>query len=219
MSGRSTRGEGWDKPRTPSWVYALVGILLTLVVVLAIVIFMLLGNGNSGLASATATPTVPPAGATPTAATTESAGPTPTPAATQAAGPTPTTAPTPEVTPASTPIASGSPAPSGSTKPTLVSITIPHSADCNTDYGNGVGQIKISWSISGATGVRISIDPPSPATAYASGFADYASNTTSAWVPFACGSTSHLYVVTTLHTTGYYQYRYAKVIQVPAPTP
>lgn len=230
MSGRYRSQPGWDRPRTPSWVYALVGVLLTLVVILGIVIVMLLGSDTSGLASATSTPTIPPAGATPTGAPSEVAG------AAQSAAPSavPSEAPTPQVTPAHTPQptpaitqapgASGSPA--ASTKPTLVSITIPHKADCNADNGTGaLGQITIAWSTTGATGVRISIDPPTPAGAYDDGYQDYAAPLTSATVPFACdpplhdsGGSYHLYVVTTLHTTGYYQYRYQKVYQSPAPS-
>jgi hypothetical protein len=227
MSGRGSRGQGWQQPtRTPTWVYALVGVLLTLAVVLAIVVFMLLGSGPGGLASASSTPTI-----TPTAASTVGGSPTAevTPEITAAATPEITAAPTPEITPPVTlsPGSSGSPAPSGSIKPTLVSITLPHKADCNGQNGTGqVGMISIDWSTLGATGVRISIDPPTPAGAYDYGYADYPTATGPAVVPYACGQTLHdsggyyhLYVVTTLHTTGYYQYRYQKVYQSPAPTP
>jgi hypothetical protein len=226
MSGRYSSQRGWEKPRTPSWVYALVGVLLTLVVVLAIVVFMLLGGDNAGLASATSTPTIPPSPAGPTSAATApvaSAG------STAAASALPTAqAPGATAVPSATtpePGATGSPA--ASTKPTLVSITIPHKADCNGDNGTGsVGMITIAWTSTGATGVRISIDPPTAAGAYGYGYQDYLAPLTSATVPFACGSSLqdaggsyHLYVVTTLHSTGYYQYRYQKVYQSPAPTP
>ena len=222
MSGR----RGWEQPaRTPSWVYALVGVLLTLVVVLVVVILLGLGNGNGspGLASATATPTSPAGSVAPTdsgapasAAVTPEITAAPTPEITPAPTPAPTAAPTPAVTPA--PGTTGSPAPSGSVKPTIVSMTIQHTADCHKDYGYGsAGFIKISWVSMGTTGVRISVDPPDAATAYGYGYKDEPSSGTD-WVPFTCGPTSHLYVVTTLHTTGYYQYRYAKVTQSPLPS-
>jgi hypothetical protein len=230
VSGAPGR-RGWDQPsRTPGWIYGLVGVLLTLVVVLAIVIFLVLGNGNGapGLASATSSPTAAVA-ATSAPAATAPASAAATPEITAAPTAEPTPAPTAASTPAPTavPGSSASPAPSGSTKPTLVSISLPHKADCNGDNGTGqIGMITVAWTATGATGVRISIDPPTAAGAYDYGYQDYLAPLTSAKVPFACDATLHdsggyyhLYVVTTLHTTGYYQYRYQKVYQSPAPTP
>lgn len=231
MSGRYPSPRGWDRPRTPAWVYALVGVLLTAVVVLGIVILMLLGSDDTGLASASATPTRLPGAATPPTSTASAAA-----VASAAPTPAPTGAPTPEITPeitaqvTSAPAAGGTPAaggsPAASTKPTLESITLLHKADCAHDYGYGsAGFIQIQWSSSGTTGVRISIDPPSPTTAYEAGYRDEPTASGSDWVPFACDSTFgdsggsyHLYVVTTLHTTGYYQYRYQKVYELPQPT-
>ncbi|HEX8024835.1 MAG TPA: hypothetical protein VF484_01390 [Candidatus Limnocylindrales bacterium] len=221
MSGRRSRGQGWEQPtRTPPWVYALVGVLLTLAVVLAIAVFLLLGGSPGGLASASSTPTLAAATSAPAdtgASASAVASPAPSVVPTEAPTPEATPEPTPQVTPA--PGASASPLPSGSVKPTLVSMTVQHTADCNKDYGNGVGMIKISWTSIGTTGVRISIDPPSAATAYGYGYKDEPSSG-SDWVPFTCGLgvTSHLYVITTLHTTGYYQYRYTKVTQSPLPS-
>jgi len=231
MSGAPGRRD-WDQPsRTPGWVYGLVGVLLTLVVVLAIVIFLVLGNGNGapGLAAATSSPTAAVAATSAPAATGAPASAVATPEITAAPTAEPTPAPTAESTPAPTavPGSSASPAPSGSAKPTLVSISLPHKADCNGDNGTGqIGMITVAWTATGATGVRISIDPPTASGAYGYGYQDYLAPLTSAKVPFACDATLHdsggyyhLYVVTTLHTTGYYQYRYQKVYQSPAPTP
>jgi hypothetical protein len=121
----------------------------------------------------------------------------------------------------------GASAPVASPGLSLDSMTIPHSARCDSDNGTGtVGMIRISWSATGTTGVRISIDPPSPDVAYDYPFADYPA-TGSTDLPFACGpSTSdangayHLYVVTTLKVAGHASYRYAKVYDVtPSATP
>jgi hypothetical protein len=195
---------------------------------LGIVLALLLALGFTtgllgGLASATQTPGIAAASAGASAGPSgEASGvPTPTLGATQA--PTAAVAPTHTPRPSIAAGASGAP----STKPTLVSIAIPHKADCNGDDGTGtIGQITIAWSTTGATGVRISIDPPTASGAYGYGYQDYLAPLTSATVPFACGSpledsggSYHLYVITTLHTTGYYQYRYQKVYQSPAPTP
>lgn len=122
--------------------------------------------------------------------------------------------------------AEGSAAPSGSQAPSVDSMTVQRTADCASDNGTGtIGYVRITWTASGTTGVRISIDPPSPDTAYASGYGDYPASG-SADVPFSCGAPNHdakgdyhLYVVTTLHDKGYFFYRYAKVYQAPSPSP
>ena len=228
MSGRTRSDRGWQQPsRTPSWVYAAFGVLLTLAVVLATVVFLILGNGSGGLASASSTPTAA-AGATASALASIGGG-SPSPEVTPEVTPEITPEVTPQVTPEVTAPATVGPSGSQSaaTKPTLVSISMPHKADCNGENVTGqVGMITITWSTTGATGVRISIDPPAASGAYGYGYADYLAPTTSAVVPFACGATLHdsggyyhLYVVTTLHTTGYFQYRYQKIYQSPAPTP
>jgi hypothetical protein len=221
MSGRYRSQRGWERRRrTPTWIYALVGVLLLLAIALGIVVFVLLGNDTGGLAAATSTPT-PPATATlvPTEASTPKVTPGPTPSPTPEITPAVTPAATPEATPGITPSASGSPLPSGSFKPTLLSFTAPVSADCHRDYGYGSpGYIRISWESIGTTGVRISIDPPAAdGTAYHYGYKDEPPSG-SDWVPFTCGPASHLYVVTTLHTTGYYQWRYHRVTQLPPPS-
>jgi hypothetical protein len=86
-----------------------------------------------------------------------------------------------------------------------------------------VGYIHLSWTAANTTAVRLSIDPPAPNTAYGYGYADYPwPAVTSADVPFACNPSTtdatgpyHLYVVTTAHTTGYFQYRFIKVYVQP----
>ena len=150
-----------------------------------------------------------------------------TPPATEGA---PTSEPTTEPTagePTAEPTAEGSLEPGASAQPSVDTMKIRHTADCAFDYGNGgPGLIKLSWTATGTTGVRISIDPPSPDVAYGYGYADYGPAGT-AVVPFACdppnhdaGGDYHLYVVTTIHASGYFSWRFAKVYAVvPAATP
>jgi hypothetical protein len=110
--------------------------------------------------------------------------------------------------------------PAGTPKPTVESLKAPRTASCTGDNGTGtVGSIHLSWTAIGTSGVRLSIDPPSPDDAYDYPFADYPA-TGSADVPFACDPPNHdangdyhLYVVTTIHDGGYYAYRYARVYQ------
>ena len=212
---RRTGGSWSRQSNTP---FIVLGTLLTLAAVLVVAILLLPGPG--GLASASPSPT---------AAASASAVTSPAPSA----APSESAGSTPEITPAITPLATaepstpagGSPAPS--TKPTVVSLTVSRRASCLGDNGTGqVGMISINWTTTGTTGVRLSIDPPSPATAYGYGYHDYGP-TGPAIVPFAGGSLLHdtggryhLYVVTTLHTSGYYSYRYQKVYDTrasPAP--
>jgi hypothetical protein len=226
MSGRRSGGPSsgrrpWDKPRTPAWAYALVGVLLTLVVVLAIVIVMLLGSGNGGLAAASSTPTAAPGGATPTAAA-SAAGPTA--AAAASASPGPTAAVTPAATEAPSSPA-GTPSASGSTKPTITAFKGPRTADCQGMNGTQVlGDIHLSWTAENVTGVRLAIDDPDPKVGYAAPFGDYPP-TDAEDVPYSCDFTLsdsagpyHLYTLITDHTTGYWQYRFIKVYQSPRPT-
>lgn len=117
----------------------------------------------------------------------------------------------------------GTPGPSASPEPSVDSLKVRRTADCLADNGTGtVGSIKLTWTASGTTGVRISIDPPSVETAYDYGYGDYPASG-SAEVPFACDPPSHdangdyhLYVVTTIHTKGRYAWRYARVYSVTA---
>jgi hypothetical protein len=98
----------------------------------------------------------------------------------------------------------------------------PHIASCTGTNGTAlVGYIHVSWTATNTTGIRLSIDPPAPDTAYGDGYADYPA-VGSADVPFDCDPPTsdatgpyHLYVVTTIHTTGYFSYRYMKVYLKP----
>ena len=110
--------------------------------------------------------------------------------------------------------------PAGTPKPTVTSLKAPRTPSCTSDNGTGiVGYIHLSWAATGTSGVRLSIDPPSPGEAYDYPYADYPA-TGSADVPFSCDPPNHdangdyhLYVVTTIHDGGYYSYRYAKAYQ------
>ncbi|HXI44937.1 MAG TPA: hypothetical protein VNH13_01415 [Candidatus Acidoferrales bacterium] len=171
--------------------------------------------------------TPPPATSGPGATTGPTTGTSASPAS---AAPATEAAPTAEPTtaePTAEPTAAGSLEPGSSVLPSVDTMKIRHTADCAVDYGNGgPGLIKLSWTATGTTGVRISIDPPSPDVAYGYGYADYGAAGT-AVVPFACDPPNHdangdyhLYVVTTIHTTGYASWRFAKVyVVVPAATP
>jgi hypothetical protein len=138
----------------------------------------------------------------------------------------PTEPPATEAPATTEPTSGASVGPSGSISPSVDSLKIQRTADCNSDNGTGtVGYVRITWTASGTTGVRISIDPPSPDKAYGYGYADYPASG-HADVPFSCGAPNHdshgdyhLYVVTTLHDKGYYYWRYAKVYEVVAPSP
>ena len=139
-----------------------------------------------------------------------------TPASSPTSAPLPTT---PEATSAATPFSSAGPA--ASVPPSVDTLKVRRTADCLGNNGTGtVGSIRLTWTASGTTGVRISIDPPSPDVAYDYGYADYPVSG-SAVVPFACDPPNHdangdyhLYVVTTLHDKGYAYYRFAKVYEV-----
>ena len=131
-----------------------------------------------------------------------------------------TEAPATEAPATAEPTGPSSPGPSESIAPSVDSLTVKRTADCNADNGTGsVGFVRITWTASGTTGVRISIDPPSADVAYGYGYADYPASG-SADVPFACGAPNHdshgdyhFYVVTTIHDKGYYFWRSAKVYQ------
>jgi hypothetical protein len=128
----------------------------------------------------------------------------------------------PSPTEAPIPTEAASAVPGSSVTPDVTTLTVVRTASCTSDNGTGtVGLIRLTWSAEGTTGVRVSIDPPSPAQAYAFGYADYAA-VGSADVPFACSPPNHdtkgdyhLYVVTTIHASGYAAYRFAKVYQAP----
>jgi hypothetical protein len=176
---------------------------------IALVIVVLLGGlllvlGGSPAASSSPEPT---ASGLPTAAPTPTAGLTAPPVT---AAPTPTTAPVTTTAPTAT-------TPPGTT-PKVDSFSAPHTASCTATNGTSTpGFIHVSWAASNATGIRLSIDPPSPSNSYNNGYLDYPA-VGSDDVPFTCNPPAsdangayHLYVVTTLHTTGHYAYRYLKV--------
>ena len=168
------------------------------------------------------TPTAPPPTTTPTA----TAG-----AEASASTPAETAAPTVLATPAPTvsleteePAPAGTTGPSGSVEASVDSLKVRRTADCLTDNGTGtVGSIKLTWTASGTSGVRISIDPPSVEGAYDYGYGDYPASG-SAEVPFACDPPNHnangdyhLYVVTTIHTKGRFAWQYRRVYTTAAP--
>jgi hypothetical protein len=134
----------------------------------------------------------------------------------------PTEQPAPGVT--TEPTIALSIAPSGTAKPTVTSITATRRASCTSENGTATtGYIKLSWTATDTTGVRVSIDPPAPNLAYDYGYADYPP-VGSAEIPFACNPPNHdasgyyhLYVVTTSHTTGYFSYRFMKIYDTAAP--
>lgn len=209
---RRTSGGGWSRQNNGA--YVLFGALLTIGVLLVGAILFLPGPG--GLASATPSPTPRGSAAAGGSVTPSAARPSEAPISPVSSGPAETPAGPGDST---GPTDSGAASPAPSVKPTVTSLTLQHSADCTKDYGYGSGgYIKISWTSVGATGVRISIDPPDVKTAYGSGYRDEPPSG-SDWVPFACDAAFHQYVVTTLHTTGYYSYRYAKVSAVTSPAP
>jgi hypothetical protein len=119
----------------------------------------------------------------------------------------------------------GSQQPAGSPTPSVDTLKASHTASCSSDNGTGtVGLVRLTWTTTGTTGVRISIDPPSPDQAYGYGYADYPTPSGSADVPFACGAPNHdangayhLYVAFTLHDKGYAAYRYVKVYEAVTP--
>ena len=167
--------------------------------------------------------------AAPTPSPTGSSGPGSSHLASEPAGSAPEPSPgSPSVAPATQPpLATEQPSgPASSALPIVDWIQVAHTASCSSDNGTGtVGLLRITWSASGTTGVRISIDPPSPDVAYDYGFADYPPSGF-ADVPFACDPPSHdakgayhLYVVTTLKVGGHAFFRYARVYDAtPAPT-
>ncbi|MBI3747548.1 MAG: hypothetical protein HY262_01665 [Chloroflexi bacterium] len=119
------------------------------------------------------------------------------PTATEAASTstTPTSAPTAEATPARTP----RPTPMPTTKPTptanVVSFTVPATADCG-GYDLPVA-VEISWVVSHATGVTISIDGGGV-------YASYSGTSGSDTFPFACApsETQHTYEIRTTGGSG-----------------
>lgn len=176
-------------------------------VVAVILIGLLIMLGGSPAASPTPSSALSPE---PTATATVTASPAPI----ATAAPTPTAV----ATPGGTPTATATPG----TKPKVDTFTTPHTASCTGTNGTSTaGYIHVSWSASNATGVRLSIDPPAPNNAYGNGYADYPA-VGSDDVPFTCDPPNsdatgkyHLYVVTTLHDSGHYAYRYMKVYLKP----
>jgi ribosomal protein L40E len=182
------------------------GLALVVVVILLGLVVLL---GGSPAASPSPTPA---STGVPTLAPTTATTPTEAPIVTTA----PTPAPTPAETPAETP--AGTLEPGASQTPSVDSLSGPRRASCTEANGSAPpGYIHLSWEAVGTTGVRLSIDPPAPNTAYDYGYEDYPA-VSEADVPFTCGPPTsdangdyHLYVVTTLHDRGYFAYRYIKV--------
>lgn len=136
---------------------------------------------------------------------------------------TPATEAPPTEAPGETPLASLS---ASGGPPSVDTMQVIRTASCASDNGTGTtGMVRITWTASGTTGVRISIDPPSAGVAYDYPFADYPASGF-ADVPFACDPPNsdtkgeyHLYVVSTLKVAGHTFYRFAKVYAAtPSPT-
>jgi hypothetical protein len=112
--------------------------------------------------------------------------------------------------------------PAESGLPVVDSFSGPSSASCTGDNGTGTaGYIRLRWTASNTPGVRLSIDPPAPNTAYGYGYDDYPASGT-ADLPFTCEPPStdsrgayHLYVATTVHEGGYFAWRLIKVYLKP----
>lgn len=177
-------------------------------VVIALIIGAVLFLG--GAPAASPSPPAPSASVSPTAAATA------VPTAEPTEGPVATTAATPEET------LPGTPGPSASGDPIVDSLKGPRSASCTADNGTGTpGYVHLTWTASNTTGVRLSIDPPTPNTAYDYGYDDYPA-TGSADLPFTCdppssdsGGAYHEYVATTVHEGGRYAWRFIKVYLKP----
>jgi hypothetical protein len=159
------------------------------------------------------------------------ASPSPTPMASVApssvasATPAPSTNGQPSLVPPPTPTeppSEVSPAPGESGLPVVDSFSGPASASCTGDNGTGTpGYIRLRWTASNTPGVRLSIDPPAPNTAYGYGYDDYEATGT-ADLPFTCEPPNtdsrgayHLYVATTVHDGGYFAWRLIKVYLKP----
>lgn len=182
----------------------LIGLVIAgVLVAIGIAGLVLLGGSPAPSLQPTATPTITIAPTTlPTTA----------PTAGETTAPVETVAPTP----AETAAASLGPAASGT--PVVDSLTGTRTASCTATNGTALpGYVKLTWTASNTTCVRLSIDPPAPNNAYDYGYDDYPANG-SAEVPFTCDPPNtddrgayHLYVVTTAHDGGYFAYRYIKV--------
>lgn len=179
-----------------------IGVLAALAfVALVVAVFVVLGGSPAA--------SIPPA---PTSTVAPTTVPTAAPAATQTAAPIETAVATPAET------ATGSAGPIASGTPIVDSLTGSRSASCTATNGTALpGYVKLTWTASNTSGVRLSIDPPAPNNAYDYGYDDYPA-TGSAEVPFTCDPPNsdtkgayHLYVVTTAHEGGYFAYRFIKV--------
>lgn len=157
-------------------------------------------------------------GGSPAASPSPTIGPTASPVATAAPTPAATVAPTPTVAPTTAPTPTPAATSAGTGKPVVDSFSGPRSASCTGTNGTSTtGYIKLKWSASNTTGVRLSIDPPAANDAYDYGYDDYPAQG-EAEVPFTCdppnsdsGGSYHLYVATTLHDGGRWAYRFIKV--------
>jgi hypothetical protein len=179
--------------------------------VAALLIALLLGALALLGGSPAPTPSPTPIASVPPSAPAATSPPPPTSVAPSATPPEPL--PTPTELPSE-----GTPAPAESGLPVVDSFSGPGSASCTGDNGTGTpGQIRVKWTASNTPGVRLSIDPPAPNTAYGYGFDDYAASGT-ADLPFTCDPPNsdsrgsyHLYVATTVHDGGYFAWRLIKV--------
>jgi hypothetical protein len=158
------------------------------------------------------------------------AAPSPTPAPSSAPTAAPTSAPpaTPTQAPIATPVATpeetppGTLAPGESAKPVVDSLKGPRRASCTGDNGTGTaGYVHLTRVAFNTTGVRLSIDPPTPNTAYDYGYDDFPASG-SADLPFTCDPPNtdavgayHQYVATTVHDGGRFAWRFIKVYVKP----
>lgn len=111
----------------------------------------------------------------------------------------PTTAPTHTTTKAPT---AGTTTPSG---PQVVSFTVVGKANCGASgpYYSSPGTVTLSWKVTGATSVALSIDNPDIVGGYQSGYPLVATET----LPFGCGSESgvtvtHKYTIVAVSSGG-----------------
>jgi hypothetical protein len=182
-----------------------IGLAIAVALVAAGVVGLLLLGG-------TPTASLPPA---PTGTLAPTTLPSTPPAATPTVVPVETAVETPAAT--ATPTASEGPVATGT--PVVDTLSGPARASCTATNGGTAlpGYVKLTWTASNTSGVRISIDPPAPNKAYDYGYDDYPP-TGSAEVPFTCDPPNsdtngayHLYVATTIHDGGYFAYRFIRV--------
>lgn len=185
----------------------LIGAAVALLVLL-VGIGLVFGLGGSPAATPTPGPSA-------SAGATSQATQTPTPDPTGQLTVEPTLGPTTEPTDAPPPRTSPS---AGTGDPVVDTLKGPSRASCTDDNGTATpGYIRLTWTSSNTTGVRLSIDPPAPNTAYDYGYGDYPADG-SAELPFTCDPPNsdgngefHLYVATTIHDGGRFAWRFIRV--------